>query len=127
MALIQTMRVLPKSGGTILIAADDAPNIIKQVADYICDGTNDEVQIHAAMAVLNTSPSKGGKICLSIGNFYLGATLSFTDGAIWLAGSGEGHGDNDMATFIHLANGVDADGIAMTGDETIYWEASYDP
>lgn len=50
---------------TIVIASHNATTLEKLQADYVCDGTNDEVQILAAIAAI---PS-GGKIHFSTGTF----------------------------------------------------------
>ena len=52
----------------IFIAASDAPSWQKAGADYVCDGTNDEVEIQTA---INSIQSTGGRIRLSLGNFYI--------------------------------------------------------
>ena len=52
----------------IFVAASNAPDWQKQGADFICDGTNDEVEIQAAInALYNT----GGRIRLSSGTFWI--------------------------------------------------------
>jgi len=52
----------------IFVAASDAPSWQKAGADYICDGTNDEVEIQNAINFLQNT---GGRIRLSAGNFYI--------------------------------------------------------
>lgn len=52
--------------GGFLVAASDAPQVWIDHADYTCDGTNDEIQIQAAIDAL---PAAGGVIHLSPGNF----------------------------------------------------------
>ena len=49
---------------TFTVAASDAPGNVRAQADYICDGTDDHVQIQAAIDAL---PAEGGKIVLSQG------------------------------------------------------------
>ena len=39
-----------RTNAGIFIAASDSSAKDKAVADYVCDGTNDEVQINAALA-----------------------------------------------------------------------------
>jgi len=58
---------------TLIVAASDATaNCIAQ-ADYVCDGTSDEVQIIAAIAALSTA---GGSIQFSEGTYVKGNTTS---------------------------------------------------
>lgn len=52
----------------IFVAASNAPDWQKQGADFICDGTNDEVEIQAA---INALANTGGRIRLSNGTFYI--------------------------------------------------------
>ena len=51
---------------SIFVAAVDAPDILKQVAHFVCDGTDDQVEINAALAMLGTV---GGQVQLSAGTF----------------------------------------------------------
>lgn len=52
----------------VTVAANDAPAWQKAGADYVCDGTNDEVEIQAAVdKIANT----GGRIRLSAGTFWI--------------------------------------------------------
>jgi len=57
------------SGPTAVVAASNAPTALKQRANYICDGTNDEVQINAALVAYNT-------VTLTEGLFSIGATIT---------------------------------------------------
>lgn len=50
------------SSGSILVAAVDAPPSIKNVADYVCDGIADDVELNNALAF-------GGEVALSEGRF----------------------------------------------------------
>ena len=54
------------AGPSILVAASDATTNEIKHADYICDGTNDEVQIQAAIDAL---PATGGTVGLLSGTF----------------------------------------------------------
>jgi len=57
----------------LVVAASDASDIDKARANYICDGTDDDVEIQAAIDAL---PATGGKVLLSAGNFALSAIVS---------------------------------------------------
>lgn len=69
------------SGGTILVAANNAPDIIKRRADYICDGTADDVQIQAAIDSVTVSQGAlGAAVALSMGQFNIASTINLKIG-----------------------------------------------
>ncbi len=74
-------------GATYVVAASDAPALIKAQADYISDGIGDEVQINAAItaAVANG----GGKVLLSSSNFSINGNIEIKSN-IYLQGQGMG-------------------------------------
>ena len=53
---------------SVVVAANDAPAWQKELADYVCDGVNDELTIQAA---INNLPSQGGHIRLTQGTFII--------------------------------------------------------
>ncbi len=59
----------------ILVAASNAPANVIAVADYTCDGTDDHVQINAALGALLNSK---GTVVLSTGTFSTGGTVNIT-------------------------------------------------
>ena len=75
---------------TYVVAASDAPAHVKRQADYVCDGTDDHVEILAAIAAL---PAGGGIVSLTTGTFTLATTwggrINLVSG-ISLRGSGAG-------------------------------------
>ena len=60
---------------TLFVAASNAPTRIRNVADYTCDGEDDDVQIQAAIDALEAYPL-GGKVVLSEGTFYVGTKIN---------------------------------------------------
>jgi hypothetical protein len=83
-------RVTAASNGTIadipagvwlVVAASDALTKVKNGADYVCTGTNDDVTIQTA---INT----GKNVILSSGTFNLSATLTFATNGQVLFGAG---------------------------------------
>lgn len=77
-------------GGTsgaphLIVAAFDAPAAVKADAAYVCDGTDDQVEIQAA---INTLPVAGGVVELSSGNFSTSATISWDKDSVTLMGQG---------------------------------------
>ena len=87
---------IPTMGVTFTIAASDASANVKANADYICDGTADEVQIKAAIAAARTAG--GGEVRLSEGTFYI---------------------DNQLAIAYSAADNGQPVKIAGTGSSTI--------
>lgn len=55
----------------LLVAAADAPAQTKVIADYVCDGVADEVEINAAIIAAGRS----GGVCLSGGTFSIDAPI----------------------------------------------------
>ena len=85
---------------TYVVAASDAPAHVKAQADYVCDGTADNVEIQAAIDAL---PVIGGTVQLSQGTFTAAAQISLKK-LCSLIGSGGGR-----ATTIILADNVNDD------------------
>lgn len=86
------------------VAASNASSTQKARADYVCDGTADDVQIQAA---INAVKAEGGGIVqLSGGNFNLAATLTIT-----------GNTDEDNAdTLTLLGTGAQATTLTMAAN-----------
>ena len=58
---------------SIFVASSTATASEKLIANYICDGVNDDVEINAA---LNSLPANGGRVILSEGTFVLGNSIT---------------------------------------------------
>ena len=58
---------------TVIVAANDSSNEDKKIADYICDGKNDEIEIQKA---INFFSSKSGQVILCNGNYYIDSFYS---------------------------------------------------
>jgi hypothetical protein len=76
----------PNQNYCYVVAASNAPSKIKAAADFVCDGVDDQVEINAAYAVIQTLISDtmgytgthiGGKIQLSAGVFNCSAPIVF--------------------------------------------------
>ena len=77
----------------LFIAATGAPGRIKSRADYVCDGTDDHVEIQAAIDSLPEHSGEsfavsGGTVELSAGSFHLGAAVHCHDRVVNLVGAG---------------------------------------
>jgi len=94
---------------TYIVAASDSSVSSKAQADYICDGTADNVEIQVAIDAL---PVTGGKVLLLEGRYDIGARIELNDINITL----EGLGDN---TLIYLANNSDVHMIAISAAKCV--------
>lgn len=70
---------------TFMVAADNAPQNQKDVADYVCDGLDDQIPINAAIAALGAS---GGIVLLSEGLFTITNKIAMAT-LVSLVGSGK--------------------------------------
>lgn len=98
MAKVNGVSVPPRAA-TLVVAAYDSPAKSKAGADYVCDGTDDDVQIQAAIDALPawSDPYGGGLVLLTAGRFNPGST-------IWLRGKNERiMGQGVGATFLYLS------------------------
>jgi hypothetical protein len=68
----------------LTVASATAPTLIKNRADYVCDGTGDETEINAAITAL---PSTGGKI-ICVGDFSITSPILINKYGITLEGVG---------------------------------------
>jgi len=84
-----------RSGGNALVvAASNAPGLLKAGADFVCGGTDDDVQIRRALALLDST--YGGTVLLTPGLFTVGAPIYLTQGQ-------KVHGAGMQATLIQAA------------------------
>jgi hypothetical protein len=100
---------------TYVIAASDAPAHVKAQADYVCDGTADNVEIQAAIDAIEVQTLKSGEIKLVGHKFVITAPVTITY-RIWLHGEGSGAAngginDNYGATILEAAAGYNNDYI----------------
>lgn len=82
---------------SITVAANDAPTAVKDAADYVCDGTADQVQINAAIvAAAGSGVATGdsdaptnmyGRVLLSAGQFKIESPILMKTG-VHLQGAG---------------------------------------
>lgn len=82
---------------TYVVAASNATATEIAQADYVCDGTADQVQINAAIAAL---PASGGRVRLTEGTFYIAAPITSAATGLYLTGSGF------RVTLLSLVNGA---------------------
>jgi len=79
---LKTLRENRAAGScaTCTVASNDAPDSVKLVADYVCDGTDDHLVIQEAVDSLD---ALGGMICLSEGVFDIGDVIDVTVPIDW--------------------------------------------
>ncbi|MDD5547020.1 MAG: NosD domain-containing protein [Candidatus Omnitrophica bacterium] len=85
---------------TIVVAASDSLN--KAAANYVCDGTADDVEIQEAIDAL---PAGGGKVVLLDGVFVISNKIEYPS-IFEMQGQG-------IATIIKLANNTNPDGVPL--------------
>lgn len=61
---------------TIMISASDSDEHGKSISNFVCDGTNDEVEINNAIQYLATNG--GGKIVLNNGHYHIDSLTEYT-------------------------------------------------
>lgn len=64
------------AGYQYLVAAADAPDSVKRKAQFVCDGTADDVEVQAAVAAAKSGG--GGAVQLSRGNFNYATQVNLT-------------------------------------------------
>ena len=87
------------SAATLVVAASDSTTSSKSRADYISDGTDDQVEIKAAIDAL---PSTGGRVVLMEGTFYINSEIEILDTSDNHYVTLEGQG---MGTILKVPNG----------------------
>ena len=91
----------------VVVAGSDAPAKVLESADYVCDGTADEVQINAAIDEVAGWSCAGGTVKL-VGTFTCAASV-VPKKQIRITG------DTVYGTTITLANGANCDVMAPSG------------
>jgi len=125
-ALVVTLvaLVIPTVNSCFMIAASDASTQVKAQADYICDGTADDVEINAAITAAATSFTTRSVVLLP-GNYCPSASIDMADD-ITVEGRGDSvvmaltsnmivfdFGTTDCATLRNIT--IDGDGRTYGG------------
>lgn len=84
------------------VAASDTPDSVKAMADYVCDGTDDQIEIQSAIAAL---PDGGGKVLLLGGRYNVSKTAEHYCIGLRSRTTLEGLG---WGTVIYLVDNADA-------------------
>jgi len=88
-----------KKTATFVVAANDSLN--KSMADFVCDGVDDQIEINQA---INNLPTGGGRVVLLEGTYYISGSISISKSNVILEGQGN-------STVIYLVNGANANCI----------------
>ncbi|MBA7657847.1 hypothetical protein ES703_65790 [subsurface metagenome] len=87
---------------TLIVAANDSLN--RNMANYVCDGVADDIEINAA---LNALPASGGRVMLSEGTYNIVDSITIPANNITLRGQGrstlidgDGLGNNEHAIVV---------------------------
>ncbi|MCB9815077.1 right-handed parallel beta-helix repeat-containing protein [Candidatus Nomurabacteria bacterium] len=110
-ANIATSSLGISAGDTIItVAANDTPVSEKNNADYVADGTDDEVEIQAA---LDSLPSTGGTVQLLSGTFHVGTT-TYSNVSISVNKSNTALIGKGLATILRLQDNSDGGTSVIT-------------
>lgn len=106
---------IPNTKGTAnyVVASSQIPRQIANHADYVCDGTDDHVEIQKAIDAL---PNTGGKIYLLPGVYTINKTIEIPDTkkGVSIIGSGNSFGStHKCGTVLQCKLGNTFDGYAM--------------
>lgn len=102
---------------TFIIAASDSSTLAKEQADYVCDGTDDQVQINAAIDELG---DKGGKIQLTTGVFMISSPIIIEKNGVWIDGMGNFWGNGGTIISLYSNSNCDIIKIGKTGDHIFF-------
>jgi hypothetical protein len=99
---------------TFFVAASDSSDREKNVADYVCDGTADNVEIQAAIDALPViNNSVRGTVMLSSGQFVIADSINMFRTTGSTSSNIQLRGINCATTQIYLADGTDKDCIVV--------------
>ena len=79
----------PASGGKRIcryVVGTSSAGWTAEDCDYLCDGTDDQVEINAALAAM---PAGGGEVRLLDGTYHLSGAITAANGAVKLSGCGK--------------------------------------
>lgn len=90
-------------GGSAIITVAASDSLKKDLADYVCDGTDDQEEINNAIASL---PDTGGMVVLLEGTYNISASIKILKSNVTLIGCG-------WATKLFLVNGANCNVIEV--------------
>lgn len=94
--------IIPYAFPSVLVAASDAADRIKAVADFVCDGYSDQEEINAAYTYLADSTAIRGRLVLSAGHYNIDGQVVEVPYTLTV-------GMGERGTYIQV------DGVAVTG------------
>jgi len=99
---------------TVTVAANDSAAWHKNQADFVCDGTADDVQIQAAIDKVLSDCSKGGVVLLLPGTFYCSSEITLRT-MVSLTGIPN---SNIQNTVVQWVSGSNCDGLVYVADDS---------
>lgn len=105
-------------GPTFLVAATGATDARKASADFVCDGTADDVQIQAAIDAL---PAGGGTVMLTEGTLTVASPVQLKSGTR-LIGQGRSSFNPASGTIIKAVASLDDNIIELASNAVTYFE-----
>lgn len=119
---IGTLRYKAHRTATFKVAASNSSDEEKALADYVCDGQNDEREINCALL----TAARGGTVELCKGVYYIGQPIVLSAGGLILRGQGQ-HGTLIKANSVpqnEAAIKLTADdcvlkGLGISGPQTV--------
>lgn len=109
---IDTLSVPTGRTATLVVAASNSSVLSKYQADYVCDGTDDQAEIQAAIDAL---PDEGGTVILMEGDYLIGSTIYINIDGLRITGM------NIAATTLKLADGADCNIMQRDAAGENYW------
>jgi len=113
---------------TVYVCANDSPPELKAVAQYVCDGTDDEVELQSALDYVNGLG--GGKVQLEKGTYYITTThYIYISSKTTLSGQGwnntiiQNTGAGGSGQLVILRDGAEhivIENLKITSDDTNY-------
>lgn len=104
------------TGPEIVVAAYNASEQAQAMADYVCDGVADNVEIQAA---IDSLPASGGKVLLTEGSFLISGTVSLpSTKRMTLAGLGP------VTSELYLAASANCEMLLVQGQQQVVTDLS---
>jgi hypothetical protein len=110
-----TYNVAPSGEATFIVAASNSFSTEKASANWICDGTADDVEIQAAI----NAATNGGIIALTSGTYNIAATVTLPNKTLTIEGSHASILTGSVSPLISYPTGVPTGLITLKGFKVI--------
>jgi hypothetical protein len=105
---------------TFLIASSEATSAVRDKADYVCDGEDDQVEIQDALDAIGALGAPFGAVRLTGGTFYLTDGLVVPTGAALLGEGNQTWLDYDFSSWTEDGHGIELEADARIADLEIW-------